>query len=107
MSATPIQKTHFADDDTLAYIAKLESELAAARESALEEAEEAVIRGCEACGGNGYTVTTVAGYGHGCGGDAILCQTVCPVPVPEQSQVQCEYCERPAQAIRAIKKAAG
>jgi hypothetical protein len=72
------------------------------REKTIREAQHAVVNDCTACDGRGFTVTTTTGYGHVCGGDEKLCQTSCPVPIPEQSQEQCEYCGRPCQAISAL-----
>jgi hypothetical protein len=72
------------------------------REKVLDEAQQAIINACQACDGQGFAVTTTTGHGHICEGDERLCQTSCPVPVPEQTQEQCEYCGRPCDAIRAL-----
>jgi len=40
------------------------------------------------CGGSGI----ISGYGHDCGGDERLCQSRCPIQVPEQCP-GCEDCE--------------
>ncbi|MEG7651974.1 hypothetical protein U2441_15665, partial [Listeria monocytogenes] len=61
------------------------------RRETIEEVKRAIVESCSACNGSGCTVTERTGYGHACGGDEIRCQTMCPIPVPEQVQVQCEW----------------
>ena len=47
---------------------------------------------CPCCPNQGCYEITVTGYGHACGGDERLCQTMCPIPDPELDQEQCEFC---------------
>jgi len=47
---------------------------------------------CPNCPDQGWYEITVTGYGHACGGDPQLCETMCPIPVPELAQEQCQFC---------------
>lgn len=56
------------------------------------------------CNGSGFVVITASSMAHGCGGDENTCRSICPVPVPVQTQERCEYCARPCEAILAHDK---
>ena len=70
----------------------------AARLSALQEAQRAVVEACQACDGRGFIATTASA--HGCDGTEESCARTCPVAVEDQQQ--CEYCGRPVAAIQAL-----
>lgn len=68
-----------------------------ARERAgLEKAAKAVVDACSTCDGNGWVETVTPAHAPDCDG---ACRN-CPVPV--QDREGCEYCGRPASAIRAL-----
>lgn len=55
---------------------------------------------CPECNGAGYGVFYVTGYGHACGGDEKLCQTMCPVQVEEEQQCICPMCNGEKEITR-------
>ena len=69
----------------------------------LQSAIDKVVADCQACNGQGFTIGTGTEMGHGCGGDYDACQMFCPIPIPMQTQEQCEYCGRPASSINSLK----
>lgn len=81
--------------------------IAAALASAVAKEREADCKAiqdsCSACNGKGFIEGIKIIPGHGCGGDEQLCQSTCPIPIPEPSQEPCEYCGRPIAAIRSRK----
>jgi hypothetical protein len=69
-----------------------------------ERCIEAVLKSCDNCGGDGYTVGSTTESEHGCDGTEEMCQRTCPIPVEVPYQQPCELCGRILQpAVEAIR----